>query len=817
MDCSVCCEKTNKTTRKAVNCPYCAYVCCYTCFKTYLMDPNKNGADCMSCHKELSLEFIAETTPHSFHNQVYRNKRATDLLSQERSLLPDTQHLVEDRQRQKAHDKQIAELHEEEEYLKLRMKEIKREINYHRYGWRRDANGESKEDPIKERKKFIMACPVEDCRGFLSTAWKCGTCEVYVCPDCRIVKGSRNDEEHKCDENLVASVKMIAAETKNCPQCAVPIYKIDGCFAPDTPILTWSGNIKLSQDIDIGDELIGDDGTKRTVLRLTSGEDKMYRISQKYGDDYVVNSKHTLVLKFSGNKTISWHKSINSWNMTWFDKRVRCKSIPVSETKTKQQAYEELKKFSDDLTVPDPILITVDDYLKLPKSTKKKLVGFKTEGVCWDYKPVMIDPYILGSWLGDGYSNGVEFCSNDSEIVKRWQEWAVDNDAKITNLKQKYRYYVKRNPTSAKRSNPLKEQLSKYNLVNNKHIPDDFLINSKEVRLQLLAGIIDTDGCVQNEGRRINIIQSNPILSVQIKFLAQSLGFRVSIINRERKNDTTFTTEPKDYKDQQSINISGKYLAQIPTILPRKKCKDQDGGNDLLRTSITVEYVGIGKYYGWSIDKNKLFLLGDFSSCSNCSQMWCVECHTPFSWTTGERVTGVIHNPHYYQWQRDRNGGQAPRVPGDVPYNACGGLPTTTRIVGEMAKRGQFFQGVYNCHRLVEHIRWVVLPRYPDRIGIQDNSDLRVQYLLNEISEEKWQQVLKERQKKSEKNRAIHQVLDMFINTMTDLFNNYITNVDMNIEREADALRNYVNRELAKIKKRYANNTPHITPQWVCW
>ena len=349
MDCSVCCEKTNKTTRKAINCPYCGYLCCYTCFKTYLMDPSKNGADCMSCHKELSLEFIAETTPHSFHNQVYRNKRATDLLSQERSLLPDTQGLVEDRQRQKAHDKEIVELREEEEYLKLRMREIKREINYHRYGWRRDGNGESKEDQTKERKKFIMACPVEDCRGFLSTAWKCGTCEVYVCPDCRIVKGSRNDEEHKCDENLVASVKLIATETRNCPQCAVPIYKIDGC-----------------------------------------------------------------------------------------------------------------------------------------------------------------------------------------------------------------------------------------------------------------------------------------------------------------------------------------------------------------------------------------------------DQMWCVECQTPFSWRTGEKVTGTIHNPHYYQWQRNRNGGEAPRVPGDVPYNPCGGLPAVTTIVRSYGEKGTvLFQGIYNCHRSIEHIRWTVLPRYPDRIGIQDNSDLRVQYLLNEISEDK--------------------------------------------------------------------------------
>ena len=52
-----------------------------------------------------------------------------------------------------------------------------------------------------------------------------------------------------------------------------------------------------------------------------------------------------------------------------------------------------------------------------------------------------------------------------------------------------------------------------------------------------------------------------------------------------------------------------------------------------------------------------------------CDQMWCTECHVAFSWRTGRRETGIVHNPHFYQWQRDANNGQAPRVAGDNP---CG-------------------------------------------------------------------------------------------------------------------------------------------------
>ena len=55
---------------------------------------------------------------------------------------------------------------------------------------------------------------------------------------------------------------------------------------------------------------------------------------------------------------------------------------------------------------------------------------------------------------------------------------------------------------------------------------------------------------------------------------------------------------------------------------------------------------------------------------SGCDQMWCTQCHIAFSWKTGQKVTGVIHNPHFYQWQR--NNGGATQNPNAVH---CGGIP----------------------------------------------------------------------------------------------------------------------------------------------
>jgi hypothetical protein len=80
-----------------------------------------------------------------------------------------------------------------------------------------------------ERRQFIKPCPVDDCRGFLSTQWKCGLCSTWSCPDCHMVIGESKDTPHVCDPNNVESAKMIKMETKPCPKCAVPIFKTDGC------------------------------------------------------------------------------------------------------------------------------------------------------------------------------------------------------------------------------------------------------------------------------------------------------------------------------------------------------------------------------------------------------------------------------------------------------------------------------------------------------------------------------------------------------------------------------------------------------------
>ena len=72
-------------------------------------------------------------------------------------------------------------------------------------------------------------CSDSNCRGLLSTQWKCATCEKYTCKECLVLKDTREDNGHVCKMEDVETAKLLASDTKPCPKCRVPIYKIMGC------------------------------------------------------------------------------------------------------------------------------------------------------------------------------------------------------------------------------------------------------------------------------------------------------------------------------------------------------------------------------------------------------------------------------------------------------------------------------------------------------------------------------------------------------------------------------------------------------------
>lgn len=186
-----------------------------------------------------------------------------------------------------------------------------------------------------------------------------------------------------------------------------------------------------------------------------------------------------------------------------------------------------------------------------------------------------------------------------------------------------------------------------------------------------------------------------------------------------------------------------------------------------------------------------------------CDQMYCTQCHTAFSWRTGEVVIGErIHNPHYFEYLRATRG-DLPREMGDIP---CGGIPT------ERDAR-KFWQNkpIMDRMRLLTHVERVEFRNYTtDRIA--NNRDLRIKYLNNEITEDQFKRSVQRRAKDVEKRREILAVLNTLVVAGSDILRNLIANDDPDMcITSFDTLREFVNTSISEISKLYNCVVPFIT------
>lgn len=344
------------------------------------------------------------------------------------------------------------------------------------------------------------------------------------------------------------------------------------CHSKNTPILMYDGSIKKVQDVKVGDQLMGDDSTPRNVLSLARGCEMMYDIIPNKGDKYTVNESHILSLKCSTNHSKKYKKG---------------------------EIYD----------------ISIKDYLNLPKSFHGPggpLLGYRV-GVNFPYKEVDIEPYFLGIWLRDGSKRNLEITNIDQPIINYCYEYSRRLELDIRKCYSKKSrcssYFI---TSHNKKPNSLIKSFKKYNLLNNKHIPYDFKCNNREVRLELLAGIIDSDG--YNHYENYEIIQKNEKLLDDIIYLARSLGF--AAYKKECKKSCIYKGEKREGTYYRTI-IHGKGLEEIPVKCERKKVKPRKQIKDALVSRIKVIKKEEDNYYGFELDGNHRYLLGDFTVTHN--------------------------------------------------------------------------------------------------------------------------------------------------------------------------------------------------------
>ena len=202
---------------------------------------------------------------------------------------------------------------------------------------------------------------------------------------------------------------------------------------------------------------------------------------------------------------------------------------------------------------------------------------------------------------------------------------------------------------------------------------------------------------------------------------------------------------------------------------------------------------------------------------SGCDLMFCTMCHVSFSWKTGRQIeTNNNHNPHYLEFVRRTNNGIVPRAPGDIPL-ACGGFPTYW-VLDEFTKRNmlvdQRMKYVMNVQRIFGHILEYEVQengggwRTNNRDNLDVNQDFRVQYLLNEITEENWKRDLQKRETKREVVKARKQVYEMLVTVGSALLNKLVVQGKKNKEsidtlNEMQNLFDYFNASIVAVDKRF--------------
>ena len=333
-----------------------------------------------------------------------------------------------------------------------------------------------------------------------------------------------------------------------------------GCHIKGTKVLMYDGSTKLVENIVKGDLLMGDDNTPRIVEELYSGEDQLYKITLSNGDYQIVNSRHPVYFK-----KYDWNKGI----------------------------YTE-----HTLTAPELLKIkNLNKGYYIPKA----LINFP-------HIPVTINPYFLGLWLGDGDASRLDIANEDEEVL----EWLNNNyEGYIRDLKQSSTCKVFH---ISKKTHAYNKLFIDYNLFNNKHIPKDYKINDSNIQLQVIAGLIDSDGTYNSKKNFFEITQRHDRKHIleDVKFMCECNGLKCSL-------STRVGTGKKKGILHYRLRISGN-VSIIPTKIERKKgiqvhsFRSKKCWNDY---TFKVEPYDTGEYYGFTVDKNHLFVLGDLTVTHN--------------------------------------------------------------------------------------------------------------------------------------------------------------------------------------------------------
>lgn len=378
-----------------------------------------------------------------------------------------------------------------------------------------------------------------------------------------------------------------------------------GCHSLETELLMSDGRIKNVKDIKKGEELIGPDGRPRKVLKIHEGINEMYKIVPNKGAPFIVTKDHMLSLI---------------------------------------KTNEHNDRISHSPQIAD---VTVEEYLGWNKHKKHIYKLFRSEEIEFNtnFTPT-IDPYFLGVILGDGaIAHQINITTMDEEVVecleKESEKYGAHLRSQAAGKAKTYFFVNCRN---------LRKQLNKLGLTRNIHaynkfIPFEYKTASTEIRKQVLAGLIDTDGSLSCN--TYDYITASKQLAEDICFIARSLGLACYVKKVKKKCQNNFAGE------YYRLCISGE-TSKIPCKVVRKKAKQRTQKKNVLRTGFKIEKLKKERYIGFTVDGDNRYLMSDFTVTHNCGKTITFGAIAAKYVSAGARVLILAHREELLTQARDK-------------------------------------------------------------------------------------------------------------------------------------------------------------------
>jgi hypothetical protein len=372
-------------------------------------------------------------------------------------------------------------------------------------------------------------------------------------------------------------------------------YVLDEALHEDSILYCLDGEISI-KDSKIGDFIYGKDG------KLTKIVDK---INPGVVDLFEITLQDGRKVKASGNHLWTVY---NTYLKRWLD--------VTTEDLLEKYYYTKYDKRYD-------------------KHTKSPIYSIPlNEPVEYEKKSLYLDPYWLGLYLGDGFTGTSIVCSEDKEILDYCKNYASElgmecSESKVSSCKNedfRVANIVTKIGRRKTNKNEVKETLKLYDIYNEKRIPKDYLYSDIEDRMNLLKGIMDTDGSISKNG---TLDFSTSILNFadDFEFLCRSLG--ISVIRTEK--DTHYRDNDGNKIDCKRAHRFILKTKENPFKLSRKrllfdelilKTKKQSFDTNRERVSIVnIEKVEKAQAYCIKVDNSdRLFLTDDFIVTHNCGK-----------------------------------------------------------------------------------------------------------------------------------------------------------------------------------------------------